>query len=562
MRELYYFISAAAIALGLASCNKGEATLTPEQPADQQITIIANTESGVDTKTYLSGDDAKGYRVLWSEDDDIYLNYTGNPILTLTDGAGTTTGTFVGNYTLEDGEYDVFYSNSGIDFSQGTSWLSETIEYIGGNVIKTAPMKGKVIMKDGAASVVNFKNLCGMLRLTLKGSDTVKEIIVYADQPVAGAYKIKEDDSLEMGYGSEVSDKITLKCKDGVALSDNGIDFYIPLPPNVYSGVKIQVKDSKGIICTRVMKAGRTLNIERSQITPISLTVSRPEVPADALSGVFTVKDPDGVINSGDEKKVYFSKGNLYCEAPASEVEFKFEENQYDFPIECVYNAVNHVGHFYWSKNASIAYGMEYYNPVRYDARHDVLFTNNPADPEKPNDNFTVNGVTGRYRALSKEEWEYLFAHHSHRRVTIEGFTVKDNIELKGCVIAPDNEELEEDKFSYTPEELVEKNLVFLPAAGFRWGYGFVKRGGIDGNYYYEGYYWSSSPDPVGNSNNNEFDAAYYFKLTNDNNAAKGVFNCGLWGFCIRLVTDVNYERPLASSDIEKPEDSDNYDWE
>ena len=91
MRKLYCLVSAAVIALGLASCSK------PVETADRQITIVANTGSGVDTKTSLSGNDQTGYQVLWNEGDEIRILAPGKVLrYSLTNGAGTTRGTFTG----------------------------------------------------------------------------------------------------------------------------------------------------------------------------------------------------------------------------------------------------------------------------------------------------------------------------------------------------------------------------------------------------------------------------------------------------------------------------------
>lgn len=51
-------------------------------------------------------------------------------------------------------------------------------------------------------------------------------------------------------------------------------------------------------------------------------------LPKGALAGVFTVADFDGIPNSGDETKVYFSKGNLTYDV--STTTWAFYEHQYD----------------------------------------------------------------------------------------------------------------------------------------------------------------------------------------------------------------------------------------
>ena len=61
--------------------------------------------------------------------------------------------------------------------------------------------------------------------------------------------------------------------------------------------------------------------------TSVNTVCQLVDLPAGALPGVFTVDDPDGNPGSGDEKKIHFSKGNLYYNGS----KFDFEVNQYEY---------------------------------------------------------------------------------------------------------------------------------------------------------------------------------------------------------------------------------------
>ena len=50
--------------------------------------------------------------------------------------------------------------------------------------------------------------------------------------------------------------------------------FYISLLKNDYTGVKIEVSDFDGNKFTKTLKAGKSLNIARAQITPVAFTVT------------------------------------------------------------------------------------------------------------------------------------------------------------------------------------------------------------------------------------------------------------------------------------------------
>ncbi|MBQ0150056.1 MAG: hypothetical protein KBT08_05500 [Bacteroidales bacterium] len=520
MRKIYCLVSAAAIALGLASCNK-----EPVETADRQITIVANTESGVDTKTALSGDDQTGYQVLWSEGDRIILDIDGSYPFDINGGVGTTRGTFVGNLPFGS-------SSAGINcrayYATDGSYLDSKSYYKPGNVISSAPMVATVSVKNGFVSEANFKNLCGLLRLTLKGNGTIKKIRLIDDAPLYGDIdRIASDGAAVLKSAGLSEYALTHDCGAGVDLSADGTNFYIPMPQGNYDGIKIEITDRLDRTITKTLKAGKILNITRSKITPVSLTVASLDVdplPDGALSGAFTVNK--------EGRKVFFSRGNLYWDGDS----FELEEEQYNYPNERV---DNHIGHFFWNISAS-----ESLKEGAYDETY-VLFTNNPDYADRANADFVVNGVRGRYRTLTKAEWGYLLDNHQHIHAAAGG--------VNGLVIAPDGVTLEDDKKSYTSEELKNDNLVFLPAAG----------------YYYFGlpniYSWKLYSCGV---------EAYYLSCnpyTGDKASAILFNNDRLWyegyplvdmGTCIRLVTAMSDDEPLDSSDIEKPEDGNDYEWE
>ncbi|MCQ2141909.1 MAG: hypothetical protein MJY83_06135, partial [Bacteroidales bacterium] len=369
----------------------------------------------------------------------------------------------------------------------------------------------------------NFKNLCGLLRLTLKGSGTIKKIRIIDDAPLYGEIaRIADDGSAVLKSAGLSEYALTHDCGAGVDLSADGTNFYIPMPQGDYDGIKIEITDRLDRTITKTLKAGKILNITRSKITPVSLTLAGFEVdplPDGALSGAFTV--------SSSGRRVFFSRGNLYWDGDS----FEFEAHQYDSPDKW---KPDHVSFYYWSVTASYAYNSTYTNEV---SPEDVLFTNDPNHPEKPNKNFTVNNVTGAFRTLSNDEWHYLITKHDVKYVTIN--------DRKGYVIAPDGVKLDPAKESYSEIELVSDNLVFLGCNGLRrW----------DATHFYNdlGYYWSSSIDKSDNS--------HALSLSINNNEIKtGVsLNRADERACIRLVTDV----ALESSDIEKPEEGNTYDWD
>lgn len=207
---------------------------------------------------------------------------------------------------------------------------------------------------------------------------------------------------------------------------------------------------------------------------PLEVDITLTPKHNNCLPGVFTVNT--------NGKKVKFSSGNLFWDGS----KFGFEKHQYDYPTS--WNP-NHVGHFFWSKDARIAQAKRY-----IDENRDVSDTFFAAD------NGAIEGLT----ILSKDEWKYLFEHSLAKNSSSENIIT---IARKNCIV------LKPDGFSgivadnYTVEEwnaAEASGLVALPLAGYRGGSGF----GDAGDY---GYYWSSTPNE-GNAGRAYY-AFFYFRI-------------------------------------------------
>ena len=276
-------------------------------------------------------------------------------------------------------------------------------------------------------------------------------------------------------------------------------------------------------------------------------------ISANMIPGLFTV--------NSSNKQVFLSKGNLYYDG--NENRYCFEANQYDIPPltpvdDNIKNETeNHVGHFYWSKNETVARSLSHYSDSEASVS-DVFFTNDSSDPTKPNSSFTVSGQKGVWRVLSGKndgEWKYLL--DSRKTAYGSGVLSAGNRHyamvkvnnMAGLLIFPDDfsswpsgagsEPTVFDTYSsntnnrnYTVAEftvLQNNGCVFLPEAGNRDG---------DPNYSYPasvlnvgsyGYYWSSTPydsnisyvtifrsDLVDSSNHDYWRRAHAVRLVTD----------------------------------------------
>ena len=255
MKKLFISaLSMLAVAMGFTACTSDDVTSTPDTP--KQITVYATTEQPSATRTSLNvdeGSETDGYEVLWSAGDQIKLINEASiyAVFTLNNEYDEkSTGEFTGS-SPDDGTYTAYYP---ADYD-GTSWPTAQT-YVENNIPEGVPMKAEnVEVADGDVAPISFKNEGGILRLNLKGKAKVTSITISATD----------------------LDAITLSCGTAVQLdADLATPFYIAVPGadagTAYSGLKIEITDDAGKVCTKTAKV--SITVQRSMITDITLTAS------------------------------------------------------------------------------------------------------------------------------------------------------------------------------------------------------------------------------------------------------------------------------------------------
>ena len=536
MKKTIYYIAAAVLTLGLTSCAKEAAQEHPiNTEGARQISVWAQIDDEATTKTALSGNDAEGYTVLWSEGDEITVADGLNSTFTLVEGAGTSRGRFVGTSEAGDGTYDVFYAAS---VATNYKKLPGTSRYNGDKVISSAPMAATITISNGVATITDFKNLCGLLRLTLKGSGTVKEIKIYASQALYGNFDILPDGSAVI-TSSPYNDYITQTCENGVSLSRTGTDFYISLPPNDYTGVKIDVSDFAGHTFTKTLKAEKSLNIARAQITPVSFSVT-------GLQGIPDTQDAvlPGVFSVSSSKKVHFSKGNLMAvKNSGSDYSWGFALNQYDYVGNRAGNttidnqATGSIVDLFGFSSAKNYFGIStYQSTAGYSG--DLIDWGNAIDSE------------GTWFTLSLNEWKYLFGNNTARKDKYGSATVCG---VKGLLFVPDvfNDPMtNKGSEAFVPRSgnaawnanvysgndwsaMEDAGAVFLPTAGYRL-YDEDTHATMVGNVGSICFYWSSSIEST------SYLLQGYIIEYGEDKDIKEYSKARFFGHSVRLVTKVN----------------------
>lgn len=244
MKKITYLIFG-IIAMALTACQ------ADKDAFDYGLTAVMESATPV-TKTSLSLGDQGVHDVLWSADDKIavYIDDAVSPsIFTLTRGAGSTTGYFTGDGAGES--YTAFYPNTMLTSRSGvllTIELPAEQEYVPGTFAQEAyPMAAVSNSKN-----LQFRNLCSVVRLSLKGTAMVNKIVFRPENPsikVSGTATVDLSKPAEpaLTMADNALDSVALIVTGGVQLTESeATDFFLVLPPQTYtSGFVVELYDDK-----------------------------------------------------------------------------------------------------------------------------------------------------------------------------------------------------------------------------------------------------------------------------------------------------------------------------
>ena len=273
-----------ACGLLLAGCSE-----TPEEAAglpgpDPVKYVSLRLDTGAGTRAELDGD----LRVKFQPGDMIDINGVAYEVFLLDDGTAAVPE------VPEADRYEAVFP-SVCNFLQQTKEspnfklpLAQFHAGTGTFGRNAMPMYGEATGIDEEKGYVNIRlhNMCGVLKLTLKGSATINSILVEdrSGAPISGYATLGTDDGgskiLVPGTASSArSYHLVMNCGgagEGVALSENGTDFYIVLPVREYaSGLKIRITDRSHRAMTVDSPTPRT--IKRNVVTETPAITYAPD---------------------------------------------------------------------------------------------------------------------------------------------------------------------------------------------------------------------------------------------------------------------------------------------
>lgn len=448
-------IAAASTLLLCASCQKQELVEQNNGINASGKTFTATIEQGL-TKTTITSE----YKVNWVEGDQIGIN--GSIFSATPDASDATKASLTkvsGSDPIGEYGYTAVYPASIMVETQAT--LPATQTYAAGKF--NAPM---CAMSETES--LEFKNFCGVLCFALKGTDKVKSIAVTANEQLCGPFEFTTAPAFAFTGGEGKT--VTLDCGEGVQLdASTATNFYVYLPPkdSYTAGMKIVVTSTEGKTFEKTTTTA--VKIERNNLYTFDWTATfAPVLPAGALKGVFSVSA---------DKKVHFSKGNLWAKQSPDKDEMYFEENQYSSKSDW---DPNHLSLLTWSSTAREAANIGYSGENLFcDVNHKV----------------SVDGSEAIYYALSLDEWKYLINKDGDENIRKGKYKYGVTVcgKAKCLILVPDEclngYSFNSAKTSYTSGEWATAEaagLVCLPAAGYRSEMSFSDEG-------YYGYYWSSN---------------------------------------------------------------------
>lgn len=276
----------------LAACAKDYEELNiVESPVLQAV-----MENGTDTKVHLN----ESLKSRWDAGDciSVFGGTTYNQKYTFQGSTGDADGTFssygnAGSGSSLNAIYAVYPYNSATAFNSAglieVQYPSKQ-DYEPGSYGKDA--NTMVAVTSGTRDRnLQFKNLCGYLRVSLYGCATVTKITLKGNNSEKisglGYAQPSYSGSPTAALGSSARTAIVLNCGDGVDLgtkSSSATDFYFVVPPVTFSkGFTITVTDSDGT--TYEKSTDKSVTITRNKIQKMAaVKIEPPSVPGVDLS--------------------------------------------------------------------------------------------------------------------------------------------------------------------------------------------------------------------------------------------------------------------------------------
>ena len=124
---------------------------------------------------------------------------------------------------------------------------------------------------ESATTNLQFKNLCGVLKITVKSDDlaSVQSIKVSSSNcATSGAFTVNAEGAAVLSNPTDASKTLTVTYTTPVETTAEGKVFYVAIPAQTYQDLKIRISDGANDKFM-VTKSGTDIVVERNKIYPI-----------------------------------------------------------------------------------------------------------------------------------------------------------------------------------------------------------------------------------------------------------------------------------------------------
>lgn len=284
MKRIFTIIASMTAILSCSKVQTSEPVIPvePEKPVSNEVVIGVGSD---EAKTVLNNGS-----VYWEANDTLVVYSNTNKAgvkFRLKDGAGTTKARFT-NKLYDDVEPigitgTTFYLcyPAGIFSMNGTSVtakLSSNVDYVQGSFgtdVNPSFATGTDLSKD------NFlmKNLCGLVKVALKGTSKITKVEMTLDQNIAGTAVFSVNDpNPVLSIVSDGSRTITMHCDNVQLSSATATEFYFTVPVGTYNSITLSVYNDKGV--PAILSKSLTINVVRAGVSGLASTL-----PADGTAG-------------------------------------------------------------------------------------------------------------------------------------------------------------------------------------------------------------------------------------------------------------------------------------
>ena len=265
----------------LVSCSQ-----VVESGADHHIDGTAITLGLPDTRTLLGEKVGGTYPVYWSEDDRVVVNGVASTSIEI--GSDRRWATFNFTNAPDTFPYNITYpytSNSLCAKGNSTVVFAAEQHFIEGTFGEGyAPMCGYC---EGRGSAT-LTHLAGVMRLAIKGTQTLAKIEVVAAENVAlaGEFEVDCQNATITPIGGKVGDRITYIANQQLSASESKI-FYIVLPAGELGLCNVVLTDGDG---TQMTLRWRANGVKQGVIREFRTIVFQPGTMAE-LEGLPSEED-------------------------------------------------------------------------------------------------------------------------------------------------------------------------------------------------------------------------------------------------------------------------------